>query len=55
MISNWRRVFVTCDLNRTTDCHDIFGYCFRKALIRGDKFREEIGGRYAIEGKLVNI
>jgi hypothetical protein len=55
VIPHFRRMFVTRDRSGTTHCHDIFGYWFPKALIPGHEFREEIGRRYAIESKLVNI
>jgi hypothetical protein len=48
------RMIVTRGRPRTTDCHDIFGYCFRKVLIFRIESGEEIGRRYAIESILVN-
>jgi hypothetical protein len=38
---------------KTTSCHDNFGYCSRKPLIKGSNFRTVIGSTYAIESKLV--
>jgi DNA-binding NarL/FixJ family response regulator len=37
-----------------THCHDNFGYCARKLVIRFGKFRVNVGRRYAQEGKLVD-